>query len=67
MDMIASNPEFSTLKSLIGHAGLSSLLREEGSLTIFAPTNEAFNKLPPKVSRLGEARVLLMESTRVGV
>jgi len=25
------------------------LLREEGSLTIFAPTNEAFNKLPPKV------------------
>ena len=50
MDLIASDPEFSVLKSLIGQAGLTSLLREEGSLTIFAPTNNAFNKLPLKVS-----------------
>lgn len=49
MELIASDSNLSILKSLIGQAGLSSLLREEGSLSIFAPTNDAFQKLPPKV------------------
>lgn len=57
MDMIAKDPEFSILKSLIGQAGLTSLLREEGSLTIFAPTNDAFHKLPPKIlKRLNQGK-----------
>jgi len=49
MEMIASDAEFSILKSLIGQAGLTSLMREDGSLTIFAPTNAAFKKLPTKI------------------
>lgn len=28
-------------------AGLTSLLESEGQYTIFAPTNEAFEKIPP--------------------
>ncbi|GBL05665.1 fasciclin domain-containing protein [Glaciecola sp. KUL10] len=42
----ASNPDFSTLVTAVKAAGLVDALKGDGPLTVFAPTNEAFAKLP---------------------
>jgi uncharacterized surface protein with fasciclin (FAS1) repeats len=42
----ASNPQFSTLVTLLKKAGLASTLNKPGAFTVFAPTNAAFGKLP---------------------
>ena len=42
----ASNPDFSTLVAAVKQADLVTTLSNAGPFTIFAPTNEAFNKLP---------------------
>lgn len=44
--LIASDPRFTTLAQLIRQAGLADTLAS-GEYTIFAPTNEAFNKVAP--------------------
>jgi uncharacterized surface protein with fasciclin (FAS1) repeats len=44
VDVAASNPQFSTLVSLVKEAGLESTLRS-GEFTVFAPTNAAFRKV----------------------
>ena len=41
VQVAASNPQFSTLVSLVKKAGLAGALAK-GSLTVFAPTNAAF-------------------------
>lgn len=41
-----SKPEFSTLVTAVNAAGLTEALSGKGPLTIFAPTNAAFAKLP---------------------
>jgi uncharacterized surface protein with fasciclin (FAS1) repeats len=41
-----NNPDFSTLVQAVQAAGLDDTLAEGGPFTVFAPTNEAFNKLP---------------------
>jgi uncharacterized surface protein with fasciclin (FAS1) repeats len=41
VEVAASNPQFSTLVSLVKKAGLAGAL-SRGSLTVFAPTNAAF-------------------------
>jgi len=44
----ASNaPDLSTLVSAVKTAGLVATLQGPGPFTVFAPTNEAFHKLPP--------------------
>jgi uncharacterized surface protein with fasciclin (FAS1) repeats len=48
VDTAASNPNFSTLARLIGDAGLADTLRGAGPFTVFAPTNDAFAKVPAK-------------------
>ncbi|KAA0709286.1 Transforming growth factor-beta-induced protein ig-h3 [Triplophysa tibetana] len=45
--MIDTDDELETLRDAIEAGGLTSLLENEGSYTIFAPTNEAFKKIPP--------------------
>jgi uncharacterized surface protein with fasciclin (FAS1) repeats len=40
------NPDFSTLASAIKQAGLAKTLKSKGPFTVFAPTNEAFAKVP---------------------
>lgn len=45
-DIAASNPDFSTLVSAVQAAGLGSTLSGPGPYTVFAPTNEAFAKVP---------------------
>lgn len=43
---IAANPRLSTLSSLIQSAGLTESLAQAGTLTVFAPSNDAFKKVP---------------------
>lgn len=42
----ASNDDFSTLVAAVKAADLVAVLNSEGPFTVFAPTNEAFGKLP---------------------
>jgi uncharacterized surface protein with fasciclin (FAS1) repeats len=46
VDTAASNSDFSTLVAAVKAAGLVDALKGEGPLTVFAPTNDAFAKLP---------------------
>ncbi len=44
----SANPLLSTLVTAVGEAGLVDTLNSAEALTVFAPTNDAFAKLPPK-------------------
>jgi transforming growth factor-beta-induced protein len=44
-EIASSNPDFSTLVSLVGKAGLAETLSKSGTYTVFAPTDEAFAKV----------------------
>jgi len=46
VDIAAGNPDFSTLVTAVTAAGLGSTLSGPGPFTVFAPTNEAFAKIP---------------------
>jgi len=46
VDIAASNDTFSTLVAAVKAADLVSTLKSDGPFTVFAPTNEAFAKLP---------------------
>ena len=43
----SSTPDLSTLAAAVGAAGLTETLNGMGPFTVFAPTNEAFSKIPP--------------------
>lgn len=45
-DTLASQPQLSTLNGLVAKAGLTDTLKGTGPFTVFAPTNEAFAKVP---------------------
>ena len=46
VDIAAGNEDFSTLVAAVQAAGLVETLKSEGPFTVFAPTNDAFAKLP---------------------
>ena len=46
VDTAMSNDQFSTLVAAVKAAGLVDTLKGDGPFTVFAPTNEAFEKLP---------------------
>ena len=46
VDVAMADPQFSTLVDLISTAGLADQLKGAGPFTVFAPTNDAFAKLP---------------------
>jgi len=46
VQIAAGNPDFSTLVAAVKAAGLAETLSGPGPYTVFAPTNEAFAKLP---------------------
>jgi uncharacterized surface protein with fasciclin (FAS1) repeats len=46
VEIAASNPDFSTLVTAVKAAGLVDTLNSAGPFTVFAPTNDAFAKLP---------------------
>ena len=45
VDLLVLDGRFSTLIDLVGKAGLASALTGDGPVTVFAPTNAAFEKL----------------------
>ena len=42
VDIVAGNPDFSTLGSALAITNLTSVLASDGPFTVFAPTNDAF-------------------------
>lgn len=46
VEIAAANEDFSTLVAAVKAAGLAETLSGDGPFTVFAPTNEAFAKLP---------------------
>ncbi|EHR72792.1 secreted/surface protein with fasciclin-like repeats [Burkholderiales bacterium JOSHI_001] len=49
VDAAVATPALSTLTSLVVAANLAGPLAAPGDLTVFAPTNAAFGKIPPAV------------------
>ena len=47
IDTATSAGSFKTLVAAIEAAGLTDTLKGKGPFTVFAPTDDAFNKLPP--------------------
>jgi uncharacterized surface protein with fasciclin (FAS1) repeats len=45
-EIVAGNPEFSTLLAAVQAAGLTETLSGQGPFTVFAPTDAAFAELP---------------------
>lgn len=45
-DTLAAQPQLSTLNGLVAKAGLTDTLKGTGPFTVFAPTNDAFSKVP---------------------
>lgn len=57
-----ATPELSTLVSLVSAAGLVDALNGPGPLTVFAPTNAAFGKVPsPLLGLIGGSNELLTQ------
>lgn len=46
-DSLATIPTLSTVAKAVEAGGLTSTLKMDGPFTVFAPSNDAFNKLPP--------------------
>jgi uncharacterized surface protein with fasciclin (FAS1) repeats len=46
IETAVANPDFSTLVTAVKAAGLVETLSGTGPFTVFAPTNEAFKKIP---------------------
>ncbi|KAI1898991.1 hypothetical protein AGOR_G00078080 [Albula goreensis] len=44
---IDTDDDLETLRTAVAAAGLTNLLESDGHYTVFAPTNEAFEKIPP--------------------
>jgi uncharacterized surface protein with fasciclin (FAS1) repeats len=44
----SANPVLSTLVTAVKKAGLVDTLNSQKAITVFAPTNDAFGKIPPK-------------------
>lgn len=55
VDTAIATPQLSTLVELVVAADLATTLKEADGITVFAPTNDAFEKLPRVVSRAIEA------------
>jgi uncharacterized surface protein with fasciclin (FAS1) repeats len=47
-ETIAATPQLSTLSSLVVKTGLTDTLKSTGPFTVFAPSNDAFAKVPAK-------------------
>ena len=46
VDVASGNSNFSSLVSAVGKAGLAETFSTQGEYTVFAPSNDAFDKLP---------------------
>src|SRR4051794_26370778 len=48
IETIAKNDTFSTFSRLMGMSGANAAFSAGGNFTVFAPTNDAFGKIPEK-------------------
>ncbi|WP_332369289.1 fasciclin domain-containing protein [Spirosoma telluris] len=48
-DFMASSPNYTTLQNALQSSDLFDMLKGTGPYTLFAPTNNAFKKLPPPI------------------
>ncbi|GAA6067314.1 transforming growth factor-beta-induced protein ig-h3, partial [Tachysurus ichikawai] len=46
---LETEDDLTTLQKAVDDAGLTSVFENQGSYTVFAPTNEAFEKIPPEM------------------
>jgi uncharacterized surface protein with fasciclin (FAS1) repeats len=60
VDTALGSEDFATLCKAVNAAGLVKTLRGEGPFTVFAPTNDAFAKLPP-----GTVEALLKDKAKL--
>jgi len=60
VDRVIARDNFTTLVAAIKAAGLTDKLTGKGPFTVFAPTDEAFKKLPP-----GALEALLKDSSKL--
>jgi uncharacterized surface protein with fasciclin (FAS1) repeats len=68
VETAAADPRFDTLVSLVEQAGLADDLSGDAKLTVFAPTDAAFNRLPAATLRkLGRNRERLRRVLRYHV
>lgn len=56
-DLIAAQPELSTLRSLLEQAGLGQALEGNGPFTLFAPTNDAFAGIQNELAGLDQEQL----------
>lgn len=62
MATLSADERFSTFVEAIEKAGLSDMLDEDGMLTVFAPTDSAFGKIPAEeLDRIMSDRKMLKE------
>jgi uncharacterized surface protein with fasciclin (FAS1) repeats len=52
VDTAVANGQFKTLAAALNAAGLVNTLKGPGPFTVFAPTDDAFAKLPPARSMI---------------
>lgn len=48
IETIAGIDKFSTFTRVMGSSGANAIFSSEGAFTVFAPTNDAFGKIPDK-------------------
>jgi len=63
LDLIVFNPDFSTLVSLIKATELVELVSQPGPITMFAPTNLAFDAMPPAIFQALLSDKVALQST----
>ena len=61
VDIAVSTDGFSTLVAAVQAAGLVDVLKSDGPFTVFAPTDDAFAKLPP-----GTVQTLVQNPPQLG-
>ncbi|NP_001191507.1 fasciclin-like protein precursor [Aplysia californica] len=65
VDVLALDKRFSTLVSLVKKAGLADALQAQGPFTVFAPNNEAFDKIDSeKLDALAKDPEMLADTLR---
>ncbi|XP_078680434.1 transforming growth factor-beta-induced protein ig-h3-like isoform X1 [Branchiostoma floridae x Branchiostoma belcheri] len=60
LEIISQDSRFTTLKTALGKTDLSSVLDSDGQMTVFAPTDAAFDSVPEETLKrlLGDERCL---------
>ncbi|KAK9472944.1 uncharacterized protein V1510DRAFT_415614 [Dipodascopsis tothii] len=62
VDLIAAEPEFTSLVRLLQHTGLIPLLNSHKNITLLAPPNSVFERLPPAGDPLAFAEYLVLDA-----